>query len=364
MRDCIIIGAGASGLFSGMQLPITRKKCILENKNSAGFKILLSWKGRCNFTNIRASFKTYLGDQTDRLLQIFATFGPYDMINFLETNGIGTKEEDNGRMLLKSDKARELLDFLLKKNQENQTEIFYNQQVTSIQKIDDHFEIITPQERFLTKKVILACGGQTFPKVGWSDFIFEFARQHNLNVHRSSPALCGIMTKEDFSSLSGSSVACKTQLLINGKTIYEDDRIVLFTHRGLSGPAIFNVSLWLGYHFPTIPSNAKIKLTIPANEMTKRLQSFLKAPKNLKSYTLTATPIELRSRDEAKVMSGGLCFEEVDENFELKKLPGIYALWEALNITGKTWGYNLQRCRSSSYICAQWLNTQHQTPPT
>lgn len=88
------------------------------------------------------------------------------MINFLETNGIGTKEEDNGRMLLKSDKARELLDFLLKKNQENQTEIFYNQQVTSIQKIDDHFEIITPQERFLTKKVILACGGQTFPKVG------------------------------------------------------------------------------------------------------------------------------------------------------------------------------------------------------
>lgn len=74
MLDCVIIGAGASGLFCGMQLPKQWKKLMLEHNKTAGFKILLSGKGRCNFTNLRATFKTYLGDQTERLFQIFSRF--------------------------------------------------------------------------------------------------------------------------------------------------------------------------------------------------------------------------------------------------------------------------------------------------
>lgn len=136
MLDCCIIGAGASGLFAGMHLPKEWKKLTLEHTTTAGFKILLSGGGRCNFTNLRVSFKTYLGDETERLLQIFSLFGPKDMIEFLQANGIQSKEEDNGRMLLMSNKARELVDFLLKKNEENQTEIRYEHKVLGIEKIE------------------------------------------------------------------------------------------------------------------------------------------------------------------------------------------------------------------------------------
>lgn len=166
--------------------------------------------------------------------------------------------------------------------------------------------------------MILACGGQGFPKVCGTEFIFEFAKEHQLDAHGSMPALCGLETKEDFSSLAGSSVECKTQLIVDEKCIYEDDRVVLFTHWGLSGPAIFNVSLWLGYRYPQLGKNIKVKLSIPSSAMTKRLLAFLKAPKGLKNYMLTASPVAFRGRDECKVMSGGLLFGQVDKNFELK----------------------------------------------
>lgn len=353
MLDCCIIGAGASGLFLGMHLPKQRNKLILEQNTTAGIKILLSGKWRCNFTNLRASFKTYLWDQTSRIHQILARFWPRDMIRFLDTFWIASKEEDNGRMLLASNKSKELLDFLLQKNQENLTSIQYSTSVQKVQKSWDFFIIETSQWTFQSKRVVIATGGQSFPKVWGSDFIFEFAREHNLAYHRASPALCGINTKEDFSELSGSSVSAHTKLLLDGKTVYEDDRIVLFTHRGVSGPAIFNVSLWRGYLDPQKKAKSQIKITIPADQMTKRLLTYLKAPRGLKSYTLTLTPESLRSYDESKVMSGGLEFAELGDDFQLYKLPGCYVLGEALNITGKTWGYNLQRCWSSAFVCAQ-----------
>lgn len=156
------------------------------------------------------------------------------MISFLEAHGILGKEEDNGRMLLASNKAKELLDFLLAKNAENQNEIRYAHRVLDIEKHLEHWIIKTDQGNFESKRVIIACGGQSFPKVGGTDFIFDFAKKHQLNYHPSAPALCGLNTKEDLSSLSGSSLEAKTRLLMNGKTLYEDDRVVLFTHWGVS----------------------------------------------------------------------------------------------------------------------------------
>ena len=123
MLDCCIIGAGASGLFCGMLLPREWKKCILEKNSSAGVKILLSGKWRCNFTNINVSDKTYVWDQTERLKGYFSQFWPKDMIKFLEDHWILSQQEDFWRMLLKSNKARELLDFLLEENKKNLTEI-------------------------------------------------------------------------------------------------------------------------------------------------------------------------------------------------------------------------------------------------
>ena len=353
MLDCCIIGAGASWLFLWMHLPRDWNKLILEKNATPGTKILLSGKGRCNFTNLRASFKTYLWDQTERIHKILGQFWPQDMIRFLDSFSIWSKQEDNGRMLLESNKSKQLVDFLVQKNQENLTQIQYSTSVSQIQKTWDFFTISTSQGSFQTKRVVIATWGMSFPKVWGSDFIFQFAKDHNLSYQSPAPALCGLNTKEDFSSLSWSSVEAITKFFLDGKQVYQDDRVVLFTHRGVSWPAIFNTSLWLGYFDPNFSKKAQIKITIPANQITKRLLSYLKAPRGLRTYTLTLTPTSLRSYDESKVMSWGLNFSEVDDNFQLHKFPWCYVLGEALNITGKTWGYNLQRCRSSAFVCAK-----------
>ena len=241
------------------------------------------------------------------------------------------------------------------KKQENQTQIQYSTIVSQIQKTWDFFTISTSQGSFQSKRVVIATWGMSFPKVWGSDFIFHFAKDYNLSYQSPAPALCGLNTKEELSSLSWSSVEATTKLFLDGKQIYQDDRVVLFTHRGVSWPAIFNASLWLGYFDPNFSKKAQIKITIPGHQITKRLLSYLKAPHGLRTYTLTLSPTSLRSYDESKVMSWGLNFAEVGDDFQLHKLPGCYVLGEALNITGKTWGYNLQRCRSSAFVCAKRL---------
>ncbi|PZM87587.1 MAG: hypothetical protein DLD55_00585 [candidate division SR1 bacterium] len=354
MREAIIIGAGASGLFLGTQLPKGWKKLILEKNSNIGTKILLSGKGRCNFSNLKVEAKHYLGDQTERLNTLFSQFNTREMVHFLAQNGIETKEEDNGRLLLKSNKARELVDFLIRKNQENQTEIFMNQKVIHIEKKADFFLLKTTDQERETKRIILASGGKSFPKIGGSDFAFQCAKTFDLKTKNPVPALCGIYTKEELHPLSGSTISATLQLKNGNKILYEQQGNILFTHWGISGPMIFNTSLWLGYQEIDF-KKIVIKLSFPQDQLTKRLANYLKAPKGLKNYTMTLHPQALRSRDEAKVMSGGILFEEVKENFELKKIPGMFVLGEALNITGETGGFNLQRCWTSAFCCGKAL---------
>ncbi len=352
MFDEIVIGGGASGLFCASLLPKEHKKLILEKTSHLGTKVLLSGKGRCNFTNLRAKSQHYLGDQTERLDQLFETFWPQEMIAYLAENGIASKEEDNGRMLLQSNRATQLVDFLIAKNQEQGTELRTDAEVLKLEKKEDCFLVHTAENSYQSKRLILATGGCSFPKLGASDFAFQFAEEFQLPTHRPAPALCGIETRESLTSLSGSSVQTELQLFDAGKLLWSQQGNLLFTHWGISWPLVFNASLYLGYHYNNF-KNLTLKLKIPASQITKRLLSYLKAPRGLKNYTLTLYPQQLRSRDEAKVMSGGICFATVDEHFEVRSIQGLYLLGEALNITGETGGFNLQRCRTSAFHCAK-----------
>lgn len=354
MREAIIIGAGASGLFLGTQVPKERKKLILEKSFNIGTKILLSGKGRCNFSNLKVEAQHYLGDQTERLNGLFSQFGRKEMVDFLAQNGIESKEEDNGRLLLKSNKARELVEFLIRKNQENQTEILLNQEVIHIEKKADCFLVKTSDQERATKRVILASGGKSFPKIGASDFAFQCANTFNLRTKNPAPALCWICTKESLSPLSGSTISATLQVKNGNQILYEQQGNILFTHWGVSGPAVFNSSLWIWYQEIDF-KKLLLRLVFSQGQLTKRLTNYLKAPKGLKNYTMTLHPQALRSRDEAKVMSWGILFEEVKENFELKKVPWMFVLGEALNITGKTGGFNLQRCWTSAFCCGKAL---------
>ena len=355
MYDVIIIWAWASWLFLWSLLK-DKKVALIEKNEQAGNKLLLSWKGRCNFTNLNVNKEHYFWDDLERLQQLFKEFWAQEVIKYFNEKGIETKEEDNGRMFLKSNKSKELLSFLLKGNEENGNTIFYNEEVTDISKENDGYSILTSSQTFLTKHIVIASWWKTFPQIGGSDFIFRFSKKFWIAVQNPTPALCWITTKEDLSSLSWSSVFAEVVVKEKtGKSIFNKSWVILFTHRGISWPLVFNLSLLL-WKYKKELSELKIKLSIKQTDITKRLLAYLKAPKWLRNYILSLTPQLLKDRETAKVMAWWVLFDEVNESFELKKAPGIFVLGEALNVTWETWGYNLQWCWTSAYHCAKALN--------
>ena len=212
MRDEIIIGGGASGLFCGMLLPKNDRKLLIEANAKCGEKLLLTGNGRCNLTNLEVKSSHYLSDQPERLDQIFEKFGPHEMIDFLKQHGIETREEDHGRIFLQSNHATELLDFFVRENKENGVQILCDTKIQNIIKKADHFIVQSENHERMTKKVIIATGGKTMPKIGGSDFVFSFAEKFSIRTKKPHPALCGLSTREDFSPLSGSSIFAQIQI--------------------------------------------------------------------------------------------------------------------------------------------------------
>jgi predicted Rossmann fold flavoprotein len=354
MFDVIIIGAGASGLFLWTQLPKNTKVLIIEKNNTPGNKLLLTWKWRCNFTNLNVNTSHYYWDSLDMLNWYFKEFWPQDMISFLNGNGIETKEEDHWRMFLKSNKSKQLLDFFLKKNEENWHIIKLWETVLEIKK-DDGYIIKTDKDSYKTKKIVISTWWKSFPQVWGSEYIFQFSKEFWIVVEEPIPALSWIITGEDLSNLSWSSVNANLQVKNKqGNLLYQEGGVILFTHWWISWPLVFNLTLHICNFYKKL-QDLTIKLSINQQDITKRLMAYLKAPKNLKNYILTLHPKDFKDWETAKVMYWGVLLQEVNENFELKKASGIYIIWEALNITWETWWFNLQWCWTSAYHCAKNL---------
>lgn len=355
MYDIVIVGAWASGLFLWTQLSVDKKVLILEKNESPGNKLLLTWKWRCNFSNLNVNKSHYYWDCLERLDIYFGNFWAKEMVSFLEENWIEVKEEDHWRMFLKSNKSKQLLEFFLKKNEENGHAIAVWETVLWIKKSNSYI-VTTDKNSYKTKNIVITSWGKSFPQVWGSDFVFQFAKEFWIDTENSIPALSWVITKEDLSTLSWSSVIAQVQVKDKKWSIlHQEEWIILFTHRWISWPLVFNLTLRLSKEYSKL-QYLTIKLSIGRKDITKRLLSYLKAPKNLNNYILTLHPQDFKDWETAKVMYWWILLGEVKENFELKKAPWIYVLWEALNITWETWWYNLQWCWSSAYQCAKNFN--------
>ena len=382
MYDIIIIWWWASGLFCSINAPKNSKKLIIERQESLWNKILLSGWWRCNFTNLNIDPDRYFWQNKKMLSSVFHKYSNYDFMNYLDKNWIENNIEDNGRVILKSWKAKELLDFLVKKSKENNAEIQTWQTVSKIEKENDFFKITTEQAEFLCKKLVISTWWISYPQIWATSFWIDIAKQFWLKIIPSFPALCWLETKEDFSSLSWSSITWNIELFDWNKKIYENQWNILFTHRWLSGPAIFNCSAWLAEYLTKsslnpffekegtsrqtkTPSFSKrgqggdFNIKITPHQITKKLEKFMentpsfskKGPGN--DFTTQIT--NFRPLEEAKVSSGGVDMNEIKPNFECKNIPNLYFIWETLDIIWETWWFNLQRARSCGAICGQWL---------
>ena len=355
MFDIIIIGAGASGLFLWTQLSKDKKVLILEKNSMPGNKLLLTWKWRCNFTNLNVNSSNYFWDSLDRLDWYFREFWPQDMISFLNQNEIETKEEDHWRMFLKSNKSKQLLDFFLKKNEENEHTLILWETVLWIEK-DDGYIIRTDKGLYKAKNIIISTWGKSFPQVWGSDYIFQFSKEFWIVVEDPIPVLSWIITSEDLSNLSWSSVNANLQVKNKqGNLLYQEDGVILFTHWWISGPAAFNASLFMK-ESPTVVKY-KTKLRVSSKEITKRLISFLWFRVNkLEEYIISSDIINVRWLDEAKVCWWGVWTKNLNDDFECREIQWLYFIWECLDVTWKTWWYNLQWCRTSWAVCANGIN--------
>ena len=153
-------------MFCSLFLPKAWKKCILEKTDKVGAKLLLSGGGRCNLTNIHLTPELhYIGQALKSLPSLFHNFGPEDMIQYLSQHGIETVVEDNGRVMLKSGKSKQLVDFLVNESKNNDTDFLFRHEVESIVRSDDHFLVSTSAGEFIAKKVIVASGGITYPQL-------------------------------------------------------------------------------------------------------------------------------------------------------------------------------------------------------
>ena len=352
--DVIILWAWPAWLFCASKIDTWKSILILEKSDSPAQKLLLSAKWRWNITNVHINpEKDYATDDSSFVVSAFNKFWAIDFLRFLNDEWIEIKEENNWRILLKSGKVKEFYERLLKLVVDKWIEIKYNSDFLSAKKLDDIFEIKTSSWTHQSKNFVVATWWPSFPQL-WATWIaVDIAQSFSMETMKYYPALVGFETKQDFSSLSWSSVIGKLNLIEWGNIIYEESWPILFTHRWISGPAVFNASLFMRKEL----KKYKVKLSVSDKEITKRLLSFLWFRVNkLKEYIISSDVVNVRWLDEAKVCWWGVETKNLNSDFECKDIPWLYFIWECVDVTWKTWWYNLQRCRTSGAVCAEWIN--------
>ena len=357
--EIIVLWAWPAWLFCADKIDEWKSVLILEKSASPAQKLLLSAKWRWNITNVKINPKEdYATDNSDFVNYAFDKFWVKDFLNFLNEEWIEVKEENNGRILLKSGKVKEFHEKLLQLVEDKWVEMKYNSELLDVNKLEDwNFEIKTSNWNYYTKNFIVATWWPSFPKLWATAVASDIANKFGLKTTAFYPALVGFETSQNFSSLSGSSVVWKLDLIKWDKIIYEESWPILFTHRWISGPAVFNASLFMGENLKESKSKYKVRIFVSDKEITKRLLSFLWFHTNkLKEYIVSSDVVNIRLLDEAKVCWWWIKTENLNPNFECKDIPWLYFIGECVDATGKTWGFNLQRCRTSGAVCADWIN--------
>ena len=376
IHDVIIVGAGASGLFLGANLK-GKKIAILEKNSSAGKKILASGGGRCNITNRFISAKNYLGEQKF-IEQILKVLTPDQVLKFFSE--LKFSEQKQNQFFCDSG-AKSVLSVLLKRQN---TEIFYNKEVLGAKKVDEIFEISTKSEKFRAKNLVVASGGLSYKALGASDIGYKIANDFGIETSTLSPALVGFSVQKDefwFKELSG--VSLKADVKINSKNeSYKFSGDLLFTHRGISGPAILNASLFwqkgrICVNFlPKFSEknliNGKKQLSSVSPLPKRFLLEFLKnfGLKDRAFYEFSDEERQIIKRlfayefapagtfgfERAEVTKGGIKSEFLDENLQASNVRGLYFIGEVLDITGMLGGYNLHLAFGSALKVARILN--------
>jgi len=250
--DVIFVWWWASSLFAGAFCDKKMKTLILEKTDKLGTKLLLSWWGRANLTNMNIEEeKDYFWRNKKALKSIFSKYNNWDLISFASENAIELVEEDRWRMLMASWKSQDFLDLLLQKNKENNVEIKLNSSVENIEKIkldwEEVFSVNTQNnQKFIAKNLVIAAGWRSFMDLWTTWDWYNFAEKFGIKCSSKYRWLCWLTTKKILEEISWTSTKIKINIKYKNKIIYSEAGPLLFTHFWLSGPVIFNsvLKIW------------------------------------------------------------------------------------------------------------------------
>lgn len=398
--DVIIIGAGAAGLMCAWQAGLRgRSVCIIEHTHKIGEKIRISGGGRCNFTNLYCTHNNFLSQNPHFCKSALSRFTPYDFLAMLDARRIPYHEKpyeekngnENARGQMFCDRsAADIIDMLADGCKDTGVEIALGVKITDVSKSEEGFAVQSSQGAFGAHKLVVASGGLSIPKIGASNFGYELAKSFGLSVIAPRPALvpltfdAGLLarTKE----LSGLSVDARVS---GGGAAFREG--LLFTHRGLSGPSILQVSSYwregdavavdLSPDMDVLQALKRARQDVPKQQLRNVLSGIV--PARLAGLIVDLSGTDGRMADlsdavlgrvcafikdwqvtavgsegyrTAEVTLGGVDTREISsKTFEARKVAGLHFIGEVLDVTGHLGGHNFQWAWASAYACAQGL---------
>ncbi len=403
-KNILIIGSGAAGMMTAISAGIHGAKniALLDVSPNPGMKILMSGGGRCNITNANLDFKNYFGESPNAIKKVILQFPPKQVIEFFESEGLSTKIEEPWKKYFPfDDKAESVLKVLLRKLKELDVELIYPEKVTDFFPEQDYWIVETDRDSYQTKKLVLAFGGFSYPHTGSDGSLWRVLKKLGIELKNDHAALTPIKTfDKDTHDISGVTQWCEISVKQNDKIIFAEDNSILFTHDGLSGPGILDISQWftsrefsnlykLELSFLPDKNEEEFEQIIlnsaPDNQkqlVSKLLSKFI--PNRLselisvrtKTVGKSVNQISKSERKEilnqlfhfsptvsghfgykkAEVTAGGIPFSEMDlKTMQIKKYSNLFAVGEVINVNGIIGGYNFQWAWSSGWVCGKNL---------
>jgi len=387
--DVVIIGAGAAGLMCGATAGQSGKSVIvLDHADRAGEKIRISGGGRCNFTNLHCGPENFISKNPHFAKSALSRYTQFDFIDLVERYGIKWHEKTKGQLFCDG-RSQEIIDMLVQECAAAGNEIRLGTEVLGVEKLGDGFVVTTPTQTIATGALVVACGGPSIPKMGATGFGYKIAGQFGLDVVTPEPALVPLtftdQLKDPIAALSGVSV---DTIVSNEKASF--DEALLFTHRGLSGPAILQISSYWNSGEPITINMAPGRDTLSelktaksqspklspekwlAANLPARLAAHLAAQfeyrrladmpdRELINLALQVSAWHVRPAGtegyrKAEVTRGGVNTDGLSsKTMEVKTVPGLYFIGEVVDVTGHLGGHNFQWAWASGVACGQAL---------
>jgi predicted Rossmann fold flavoprotein len=387
--DVIIIGAGAAGLMCAIEAGKRgRKVLLIDHAKKIGEKIRISGGGRCNFTNINTHPDKFISKNPKFVISALTQYTQNDFINLVKKHNIKFHEKKLGQLFC-DESAQQIIDMLLLECRMVNVTLKKETIITDVDKQGDQYFISVNSDRYFCNSLIVATGGLSVPKIGASKFGYDIAEKFDLNIIKTLPALVPLTFNEKLLEMCKELTGLSLETVVFCKKIFFQEGM-LFTHRGLSGPSILQISSYWGLGdcikinlAPKINvfkflenekiSNPRLDINNIISEILPKRLAYIVCKSNSVSGNISElsnkilkqlsdsintwiiNPIGSEGYRTAEVTLGGVDTNEISSKTMMsKKNPGLFFIGEVMDVTGHLGGYNFQWAWSSGFVAGQY----------